>query len=280
MSSRFYIFLLPFIFSGAVYAGVEVLPYKSDVVIDGVNNEWNAHLPKFDKRTSINYSIANDERNLFIIMRITNEAVQKLVIQNGLEVWINKQGKNKKVTGITFPLPMKKEMKKANAMLSGQKLPDRGQQPMMEMGMPLPNNELTLKGFLIDNGTQPTKNCPVKVSLARDQSNCLIYELAIPFNTFYKEKLDMSDVKVKFSIGIVVKGEETTKEKEIGGMNSMGGMGGPGGGMGGGPGGGMGGPGSMDGPGGGMGMGGQGQMNANMAVSDIGFWIKTLLAIK
>ncbi|MDD2612240.1 MAG: hypothetical protein PHR38_05575 [Bacteroidales bacterium] len=276
MSSRFYIFLLLLIFSGAVYAGVEVLPYKSDVVIDGVNNEWSAHLPKFDKKTSINYSIANDERNLFIIMRITNEAVQKLVIQNGLEVWINKQGKNKKVTGITFPLPMKKEMKKANAMLSGQKLPDRGQQFVMEMGMPLPNNELTLKGFLIDNGTQPTKNCPVKVSLARDQSNCLIYELAIPFNTFYKEKLDQSDVKVKFSIGIIVKGEETTKGNEMGGMSGMGGPGGGPGGMGG-PGGG---PGGMDGPGGGMGMGGQGQMNANVTVSDIGFWIKTLLAIK
>jgi len=276
MSNKFYIFLLLFVFSGVVYAGVEILPYKSNVVIDGVNNEWDAHLPKFDKRTSINYSIANDERNLFIIMRITNENIQKQAIQNGLEVWINKQGKNKKVTGITFPLPMKKEMKKANAMLSGQKPTDQKQQPVINMEMPLLSNELILKGFLIDNGIQPTKNCPVKVSLTKDQSNCLTYELAIPFNTFYKEKLDQSDANVKFSIGIVVKGEETTKEKEkeISSMNGMGGMGGPRGGMGG-PGGGMGGPDDR-----GMGTGGQGQMNANLVVSDIGFWIKTLLAIK
>ena len=136
--------------------------------------------------------------------------------------------------------------------------------------MPLPANELKLAGFLVDNGKQPTKGCPIRVSLSRDKSNCLIYELAVPFNTFYKEVLDKNDVGIQFCFGFVVKGVETTAGTEMRGMG-----GGPGGY------GGMGGPGGYGGMGGPEGMGGYGRMGALASSNmDKTFWIKADLAVQ
>lgn len=280
MPNRLFTLLLSLAVSGTMFAVEKELPYKSDVVIDGVNKEWTPLLPRYDKSTGINYDIANDEKHLFFIIRIADEAAQQRIMQNGLEIWINKQGKKKKVTGITFPLPMTKDSKmgknrppeKIKSLSSTERSPE----------MPLRSSELTLTGFLIDNGKQPAKGCPIQVALSKDPSDCLIYELAVPFNSFYKESLDRDDTNVPFCIGIAVKGTESSAgSNEAGKMGDSGGMGGPGGGMGG-PGGGMGGPGGgMGGPGGGMeGMGSSGGMKTSSNSSDKIFWIKTCLAIK
>ena len=250
--------------SGTISAVEKVLPYKSDVVIDGFNREWSPLLPRYDNSTGINYDVANDETHLFLIIRIADEDVQKRIIQNGLEIWINKQGKKKKVTGITFPLPMTKDPK------MGQNKPSEksNSSPLTEMSPErlLHSNELTLTGFLIDNGKQPTKGCPIQVALSKDQSNCLIYELAVPFNSFYKESLGRDDVNIPFCIGIEEKGAESSvSSNEAWKMRDSGGPGGPGG---------------MEGSGGIEALGSSAGTRMSSNSSDKIFWIKTSLAIK
>jgi hypothetical protein len=284
MRSHLFTLLFTFVCSSAVYAATEVLPYKTDVMIDGCNKEWNERLPKFDKKTGINYSVANNEKNLYFIIRIADEATQKQIMQNGMEVWINSLGKKKKVTGVTFPVPTKKNSKSEKNKQSEQNGQDNKKQTSLKMDqeISLPTNELSLTGFLIDNGKQSTSGCPVQAVLLKDQSGCIIYELGIPFNTFYKERLDKSDANVKFSFGFIIKGNDTSDENsEMGEMGGPGGgMGGPGGGMGmGGPGGGMG----MGGPGGGMGnsgMSNQQQGSTNTIVSDKILWFNAFLNVK
>ncbi|MDP4277639.1 MAG: hypothetical protein Q8914_08400, partial [Bacteroidota bacterium] len=266
--------------------------------------------PNFDKNTGINFDVANDERQLYLILRIADNSLQQQILQNGLEIWINTAGKKKETTGVTFPLPMKRADKAtknnsgkmplgnpegSNAETDmpeggpdGQGTPDDRQQATAtesdktdhkrqqpDFGM-IPQNELILSGFLIDNGKQSIHGCPVRPAMSMDKSGCLIYELAIPFTTFFKEKLDASDQKTIFCIGFVVKAGASSGEKSdmSGGMGGPdGGMGGPmgggpGGGMGGGP---MGGGGMMGGPMGGM------DMNSNTtqsASSEKKYWFK------
>ncbi|HEY5499915.1 MAG TPA: hypothetical protein VIK20_05980 [Bacteroidales bacterium] len=266
MHKYIFISLLSLVCSSIVFAAGETLPYKTDVTIDGINKEWSPRLPKFDKSTGINYSVANDERNLYFILRIADEATQRRIVQNGMEVWINSLGKKRKVTGVTFPLPMSKDLKK-DTPEQKQRTPQVGQE------MSFLTRELILTGFLLENGKQPTEGCPIRVSLSRDESKCMVYELAVPFNTFYKESLDQSDAAVKFCFGFIIKGTESTnKVSDIGGMGGYGGMGGMGGY------GGMGGPGGMGGHGG-MEMSGQ-QGRNDTSVPDKTFWFKTLLNIK
>jgi hypothetical protein len=197
MNVKSLVLLLPFFLGMGVQAANNQSVYKTDVTVDGLNKEWKSPLPRYNQTTGINYEIANDERNIYMIVRVADTTSQRQVVQNGLEVWINKDGKKKNTTGITYPMaPDKAKAGSKNRVLTG-KTAD---------GFSMNINELTLTGFLLENGRQPIKDCPVKVAIRKDSSNCIVYELAIPFNTFYKEKLEKEDLKAKFYIGFVVKG--------------------------------------------------------------------------
>lgn len=250
-------FFLCLYFSGTIMAAGDVLPYKTGIVIDGTNNEWGTPLPKKDKTTGINYQIANDEKNLYFIISVADTANQRKIMRYGLEVWINNEGKKEKTTGVTFPVPATAK----KGLVGGD-----------NSNTSLTTSEFTLTGFLLENGKQPTKGCPVQVSISYDKSNCLIYELAVPFNTFYKEQIDASDVKTKFCFGFVVKNAFSTS----GDITLPNGM--------------VVNPGMMEamarnmgGMDGGMHrmaeMGGFGGMNA-AAMAEKMFWVKTGLAVK
>ena len=191
------VFLLPLLTAFQAFAGNNMSYYKTDVTVDGQNTEWKSPLPRYNKIAGINFDVANDERNLYLIVRVTDTTSIRQVQQNGLEVWINKDGKKKNTTGITYPMAPDKPKAGTRSRTQNLKTAD---------GFSLNINELMLTGFLLENGRQPVNGCPVKVAIRKDSSDCLVYELAIPFNTFYKEKLEKEDLKYKYYIGFVVKG--------------------------------------------------------------------------
>lgn len=168
--------------------------YKTDVVVDGLNTEWKMPLSRFNKNTGISYEVANDERNIYLIIRVADTTSQRQIRQNGFEVWINKDGKKNNTTGITYPMaPDKPKDSRLIALTNAD-------------GFSFNINELKLTGFLLENGRQAVKGCEVKVAIKKDSSDCIVYEAAIPFNTFHKEMLEREDLKQKFYIGFVVKG--------------------------------------------------------------------------
>ncbi len=201
MNLRSFVLLLPFFLGFEAMAGNNNSMYKTDVTVDGLNTEWKSPLSNYNKITGINYDVANDERNIYIIVRVTDTTSIRQVRQYGLEVWINKDGKKNNTTGINYPMaPDKPKNNRLVSILNAD-------------GFTWNINELKLTGFLLENGRQPVKGCPVKVAIKKDSSNYLVYELAIPFNTFYKEKLEKENLRDKFCIGFVVKGvtiDETT----------------------------------------------------------------------
>lgn len=194
MKIKLLLLALPLFIGFEALAANNLSVYKTDVTVDGQNKEWKSPLPRYNKNTGINFEVANDDRNIYMIVRVADTTSQRQILQNGLEVWINKEGKKKNTTGITYPMAPDKP--KANSRRVGTTLD----------GFSMNINELMLTGFLLENGRQPVKDCPVKVAIRKDSSDCIVYELAIPFNTFYKEKLEKEDLKSKFYIGFVVKG--------------------------------------------------------------------------
>lgn len=204
MKLRSFVLLLPLFLGFEALAGNNSSLYKTDITVDGLNTEWKSPLPRYNKNTGINFDVANDERNIYMIVRVTDTTSMRQIRQNGLEVWINKEGKKKNTTGITYPMAPDKPKAGSRLGIQNMKTPD---------GFSININELILKGFLLENGRQPVKGCPVKVAIKKDASDCIVYELAIPFNTFFKEKLEKEDLADKFYIGFVVKGvtiDETT----------------------------------------------------------------------
>jgi hypothetical protein len=284
MKIRFIAIVLFISLAFSVQSGNVPSAFKTDVVVDGQNKEWTSPLPRFDKTTGINFDVSNDDHNLSFILRIADEAIQRQIMENGLDVWINKDGKKKKITGITYPMPMSKPKTGANGPDKTGTKPNKGENnfggtPQSNTGTPplLMTNELTLTGFLLENGKQPVRGCSIQVAIKQDPSNCLIYELSVPFNTFWKESMVKEDLGQKMTIGFVVRAAESTESQKsdvsggmTGGPDGM--MGGPGGG-----GGMMGGP---DGGGGGM-MGGPDGMSRTAASTnqEKKFWFKVELNV-
>jgi hypothetical protein len=196
---------------------------NNKVVVDGNAKEWANPLPYFDKTTTIRFDVSNDAKKINFILRVDDLELQRGIMQNGMEIWINKDGKKNQSTGIIYPCPTP-----TKASASDETASDKNEVFLID--------SLTLKGFFLENGKQPIRNCDVRVSIAKGENNCLIYEVSIPFTAFWKEELEKADTKKKFNIGFILKAQELPGMRNAGmgmgmGMMMGGGMGGDMGGM-------------------------------------------------
>ncbi|MGB8489493.1 MAG: hypothetical protein WCE64_00395 [Bacteroidales bacterium] len=69
----------------------------------------------FFKKGNLYYYISNDDRFLYLFMKIEDSGVEYKILQEGFSVWINEAGKNQKKTGIRFPIGAKLAAKQGNA---------------------------------------------------------------------------------------------------------------------------------------------------------------------
>ena len=219
MNLRFITFVLLFVLAFGTKAEKIVPSPKSGIVVDGKANEWSNPLPYKDKKTGIQFEFANDLKTIYFVIRVDNIEDQKRIMENGMQIWVNKSGKRDTITGILYPTPMD-----TSTMENGVK---------KVQGDVYIIDQLVLKGFYLENGKQPIRNCPVRVAIAKGDNNSLIYEIGIPFNTFWKEELEKTDVKKNFQVGFVIKAPMSPMERDLrgrmGNMNMgmmMGGMGG------------------------------------------------------
>ncbi len=186
---RFNIIALVLLFTIALQAqAAKVISAPSNnVVVDGNAKEWPNPLPNFDKKTTLRYDIRNDSKNLYLIIRADDIELQKRIMTNGMDIWINKDGKQQMVTGVTYPMPMAPKAAATD--------PDVYQ-----------IDTLMLTGFYLENGKQGIRKCPIRVAIAKGDNNCMIYELSVPINSFWKEKLEKTDVKKAIQVGLILKG--------------------------------------------------------------------------
>jgi hypothetical protein len=162
-----------------------VSPIRHDIKVDGQNNEWSKPLAFYDKSSKISYEVANNNTHLFLIIQVGDSAIREQLLKYGFEVWVNMDGKKKKTTGIFYPL------------------------------LNHETAELTLKGFLVENGKIPVSDSPVKAALTIDSKGILTYELAIPFTTYYKESLADEIQPPKVQIGFVVKAAQVSDNAQM-----------------------------------------------------------------
>ena len=59
------------------------------------------------KNGAVLYCLSNDDKNLYVNVRFTESIEQAKVLQIGLIVWVNTDGKSRKMTGIRYPIGAK-----------------------------------------------------------------------------------------------------------------------------------------------------------------------------
>ena len=230
---------------------------KTPVTTDGNASEWRIPLRFYDPDTKLNYSLTNDDDKIYICARIVDELSQAKVVRNGINIWFDTLAKKNKATGILFPIP-DKNSDDFQPNSSGDGTKHGYSLAAIKKKFLQQANQMQLTGFksgIPDFLAASENEFGIKVSINWDVNNIMIYEAAIPFNTFYKDKLVAKDSIKNFDFSMTILGFPAPEKTDDGSNNASGGV--PGGGAGGG----------MGGMGGNSGMGGRGGMGGGMGSS-------------
>jgi uncharacterized membrane protein YgcG len=230
-----------------------VKPFKAD----GVSNEWNEPLNEYNDATKLAFALANDDKNLYIIIESLDPQTTFSVLRGGITLNINTAGKKKDGIKLTFPLmerpPMPKEgeeHREHTALAPDKEMHD---QAMM-------NKSIRVAGFKnIPDGELPAINQDgIETGMSIHPNRDLIYELSIPLAQL-QVGLDLKKPLV-YNIKINEPGKSSFKrESAPDGGNRSGGRSGGRGGMGG---------------GGKMGGGQRPTVRGELAAKPADFWIK------
>ncbi|HEV8271920.1 MAG TPA: hypothetical protein VGQ04_11490 [Chitinophagaceae bacterium] len=75
-------------------------------LLDGNIVEWPQEKFTVDKATKIRYAVDNDSQMLFLALNIPDKTTQQIIMQKGMNLFIDVKGKKKENRGVEFPLGM------------------------------------------------------------------------------------------------------------------------------------------------------------------------------
>lgn len=221
-----------------------VKPFKAD----GLSDEWEEPLNQYNDATKLAFALANDDKNLYIIIESLDPQTTFSVLRGGITLNINTQGKKKDGIKLIFPLIERPPMLKASEMTEGK---DRATPQWQEDRSREQTVMKSIKIFGFKNikdGNLPVVNEEdIKTGMNIRPNKDLTYELSIPL-----VQLEVSlDMKTPLVYNIKINqpnrpdfkkgGDRPEREGRPGGRGGMGGgrggMGGSDGKMGGGSGG-------------------------------------------
>src|SRR5438309_4485123 len=153
------------------------------IVIDGKANDWQKVPMNVSPKGTIQYAIANSQDNLYIMMRLADPVEQVKLLQGGMQVYIDPDGKKEKTTEVVYPVKgelSEEEMRPQG--VPGQK------QDLTQIHQHVASQLISLNriGFKPEyNGVQSVReNTGFKAAINWDENNDLVYELVVPYAAF------------------------------------------------------------------------------------------------
>lgn len=197
------------------------------IVADGKRTDWPTPYPYNDKKALISYAVSNDADNLYITAATGDPATELKILRNGLVVWVDKTNDKDKTTSICFPSDNNRNPMRGE--IHSRELPQRIDEALAN------TNEFFLQGFKGCRGKfalPQGDSCGIKVGVGLDEYDQLVWEVVIPFKTFYfKNQIDVHDrgkpIDICFDIqGLERPGGQAGNRPHMGGFGiGVGGMG-------------------------------------------------------
>lgn len=161
------------------------------IVIDGDPAEWQVEW-RTDSKGKFAYNICNDESNLYLRIRLSDEFTQRKVGLLGMTVYLNPKGKKMGKMGLKFPVAKDLEEFKRKAP-KGQQSPAQ----LEELKMDLVRNEEVLELIGFDKNPIVSSRVGlmngIEVTIKPGEHSTYVYEAKLPFKAF---QIDKSKVKV------------------------------------------------------------------------------------
>ncbi len=100
--SKTLIFACLFIFAGCKAPELNSTWVKGPVTIDGNDKEWEG-VRVFIKDMKAALGVYNDSLNLYVMVSTRDKALQRRILSEGLNLWLNPDKRDKKSYGLSFP---------------------------------------------------------------------------------------------------------------------------------------------------------------------------------
>jgi len=229
-----------------------------DVNVDGKLTEWGDSLALYDIKTKLNYTIANNDTDLYVVAYVTDPKLRRKIMAAGITVSINSEGKKHKTYSLTYPVPDGKAIFRPHV---GDDDGEDIQKPSL-----LQSTTIKVAGFKdVESDVITTNNTyGIKAAIKFNDKHNLVYETAIPIKMLNTKPGKNGELEINIQVNGI---ERPAKGEGAEG----GGMGGGGHGMGGG-----GGRGGRHGGGGG-GAAGQGRTDSSGMGEATDFWVRLAL---
>lgn len=240
MMKQTILFLLLFKTTFNLFGQEVAMPKWIDVTVDGNIAEWGS-LNFYDDQTQLNFGLANDSNNIYLVFQTVNEPTQKKIMHAGMKITLSAKGKSKHEASILFPIPQGRSQMTVDSAHKSNNTSERvfNKQSFRENFI-VHHATMQVIGFAHANGEIPVNDSDVKVAVNWDSSNNLIYEVAIKkkefFGSTYSSKTEGGNINLEVEVnalphydGEKIKGYHSDgmqagmgEEKQTGGGNGVG----------------------------------------------------------
>lgn len=196
---------------GTVLAQETAIALKSPstaVTIDGNNTEWGDSLAYYNAESKLNYTIANDKDNLYLVLKTNDLAKQNYILSSGVTFGIDSKGRSKKSGfAVTFPESGQEAMKRGIPTL---------EENTLRAGL-LSFRKISVKGFkdIVDDDIAVSNAFGIKIAIGFDNKGYMIYEEAIPLELFHAGELAKGEWTFNIKLNPPVKPEMNSMGSEI-----------------------------------------------------------------
>jgi hypothetical protein len=177
-----------------------IVNVPANLKIDGKATEWNETFAAENKRTDLFYSMTNDDKNLYLVIKSTASATTNKIMLGGITFVVNSQGKKKEKDAPTISYPIIVRANRQQGGRAGQTrqgaqggFQNRAQQTtaqrdsvaMLQRKTQLAGvKEIKVAGFksITDSLISIYNEYGIKAVASIDSKGAFIYELAVPLN--------------------------------------------------------------------------------------------------
>ncbi len=206
------------------------------IVVDGKITDWGQPLRFSNPEYSMQYSVTNDDRNIYTCIYTKDQSFQKRILKAGMSICFDPKGEKEKKMSLVFPIKKPEEPSDNNY---GNPIRYSDTRATLE-DLLLKSDYYNTIGFInLENGQFDIgfqKN-NIQVAIKINDDSSLVYEAAIPIKYILGSDLQPGYVAKNFSVGIVVNelnhnsgnpnsGYRPRSSYGGGGMRGMHGMGG------------------------------------------------------
>jgi hypothetical protein len=237
------------------------------IKIDGKLTEWGESLKAYNKNVQLWYTVANDDRNIYLAIKSTDLDNNNKILAGGISFTLNTEGKKKTKNAFTITFPIIKRAGGGRAGHGGRRggfggddTPDTTTIVAQQNQILATGKEISAIGFadITDTLISIYNEYGIKAVANIDNKGVLVYELAVPLRLL---KI-AADNQKELAYNIKINGLPLSGGGGFGGSSSFGGGGRNGGG------------------GGGGGFGGGKSADVSDMMSPTDFWGKYTLATK